>query len=85
MRKIVKTLKKYVCRPIHLNPIAESMYLCTYVLSLCIDARDEKICKCLILVLCLCKEVYQYEKEYVKSVQQITTNFSQFMSTKAND
>ena len=26
------------------------MYLCTYVLSLCIDARDEKICKCLILV-----------------------------------
>ena len=40
----------------------------------------EKICKCLILVLLM-----QKEEKYVKSVQQIATNFSQFMSTKANN
>ena len=83
MKKISKTLEKYVCKPVHLhlNPLAESMYLCTYVLNLYIWAREErKICKCLILVLLMRKE-----EKYVKSVQQITTNFSQFMSTKANN
>ena len=82
MKKISKTLEKYVCKPVHLhlNPLAESMYLCTYVLNLHIEAREEKICKSLILVLIMRKE-----EKYVKSVQQITTNFSQFMSTKAND
>ena len=83
MKKISKTLEKYVCKPVHLhlNPLAESMYLCTYVLNLYIEQeRREKICKCLILVLLM-----QKEEKYVKSVQQTATNFSQFMSTKANN
>ena len=31
------------------------------------------------------KKYISMKKKYVKSVQQITTNFSQFMSTKANN
>ena len=44
MKKISKTLEKYVCKPVHLhlNPLAESMYLCTYVLNLYIEAREER-------------------------------------------
>ena len=44
IEKKTKILEKYVCKPIHLhlNPLAESMYLCTYVLNLYIEAREER-------------------------------------------